>query len=90
MCAKSISVGPLIRGVGRGLTDGVRVMGTIVRFPHIHHLTSTESDADEGRKAAMIIILPVIRIERHADGASRLAPSRTKPGQKRRRRTLRE
>jgi hypothetical protein len=85
-----MSVGPLIRGVGRGLTDGVRVMGTIVRFPQTQHIASTESDADEGCKAASIIILPVIRIERQVDGASRLEPSRTKPGHKRRRRTLRE
>jgi len=65
-------------------------MGTIVRFPQTQHIASTPSNAEEGRKAATIIILPVIRIERHVDGASRLEPSRTKPGPKRRRRTSRE
>jgi hypothetical protein len=65
-------------------------MGTIVRFPQAHQIANAASDAQGCRKAAMIIILPVIRIERNVDGASRLEPSRTKPGAKRRRRTLRE
>ena len=53
-----------------------------------HELNNTQRIATY-RKAAAIIILPVIRIERNVD-ASRLGPSRTKPAAKRRRRTSRE
>lgn len=65
-------------------------MGTIVRFPQAQQIANVASNAQAGSKAAMIIILPVIRIERNVDGAHRAAPSRAKPGAKRRRRTSRE
>ena len=53
-------------------------------------MANVAGNADGRRKAAAIIILPVIRIERNVDSASRLGPSRTKPAAKRRRRTSRE
>jgi len=65
-------------------------MGTVIRFPPTQPIANAAGNADGRRKAAAIIILPVIRIERNADGASRLRPSRTKAAAKRRRRTSRE
>jgi hypothetical protein len=65
-------------------------MGTVIRFPQTQPIANAAGNADGRRKAAAIIILPVIRIERNADSASRLGPSRTKPTAKRRRRTSRE
>lgn len=65
-------------------------MGTVIRFPQTQPLANAAGNADGRRKAAAIIILPVIRIERNVDNASRLGRSRTKPAAKRRRRTSRE
>jgi hypothetical protein len=65
-------------------------MGTIVRFPQVKQKIANAAGNSRGRGKAAIVILPVIRIERNADHAKALAPSRTKPGAKHRRRTLRE
>jgi hypothetical protein len=65
-------------------------MGTVIRFPPTQPIASAAGNADGRRKAAAIIILPVIRIERNVDSVGRLGRSRTKPGAKRRRRTSRE
>jgi len=65
-------------------------MGTVIRFPQTPQIPNAAGNIDGRRKAAAIIILPVIRIERNVDGANRLRPSRTKAAAKRRRRTSRE
>jgi len=65
-------------------------MGTVIRFPQTQPVANAAGNAGGRRKAAAIIILPVIRIERNVDNASRLGPSRSKPAAKRRRRTSRE
>ena len=65
-------------------------MGTVIRFPQTQQIIDAAGSTQRRRKAAAIIILPVIRIERNADGAKRLGGSRTKPAAKRRRRTSRE
>jgi hypothetical protein len=65
-------------------------MGTVIRFPQTQQIANAAGNADGRRKAAAIIILPVIRIERNTESVSRLRPSRTKPAAKRRRRTSRE
>jgi hypothetical protein len=65
-------------------------MGTVIRFPQTQQIANAAGDTNGCRKAATIIILPVIRIERNVEGVSGLAPSRTKGAAKRRRRTSRE
>jgi hypothetical protein len=65
-------------------------MGTVIRFPQTPQIANAAGNAHGCHKAATIIILPVIRIERNVDGAHRLGSSRTKPAAKRRRRTSRE
>jgi len=65
-------------------------MGTVIRFPRTQPIANAAGNAEGRRKGGAIIILPVIRIERNIEGASRLGPSRTKPAAKRRRRTSRE
>jgi hypothetical protein len=65
-------------------------MGTVIRFPQTQQIANAAGHPRGCRKAATIIILPVIRIERDVDGANGLGPSRTKPAAKRRRRTSRE
>ena len=60
-------------------------MGTVVRFPGETKLAlSAHTDAQTER--GMIIILPVIRIERIPDPADDVESPRTAPGGKRRRR----
>jgi hypothetical protein len=65
-------------------------MGTVIRFPQTRQIANAADNTHGCHKAATIIILPVIRIERNLDGANRLGPPRTKPAAKRRRRTSRE
>jgi hypothetical protein len=66
-------------------------MGTVIRFPDERRAARGGSDAMEHHESAIIVILPVVRIER-LDGTpfDGFAPdSNTAPGRKRRRRSSR-
>lgn len=64
-------------------------MGLLVRFP-LERARAVPPVASEG-EGAMILVLPVIRIERTADKASKksAAKTRTRSGSRSRRRTKR-
>ncbi len=65
------------------------VMGTIISFPESRRCHNSQANA-ERHGPAMIIILPVIRIERYVDEpTTRLTAGPPAPSRKRRRRTTR-
>jgi hypothetical protein len=66
-------------------------MGIIVQFPEGHRPVSGGRYIDANSEPASVIILPVVRIERHPDRPSDGLSdgSNTAPGRRRRRRTSR-
>jgi len=62
-------------------------MGTVIRFPEAQRITRVGGQVDARSEAAMIIILPVIRIDRSPDPSDGIEPSSGASGRKRRRRT---
>ncbi len=61
-------------------------MGTIIRFPEPRQIVR-DGQPQPQTEAAVIIILPAIRIERGAEPSSGLTPERNAPGRKPRRPT---
>jgi hypothetical protein len=55
---------------------GKRLVGTVIKFPDDGRIVRFGRDADE---SATIIILPVIRIERHADAYGEGLEPQTQP-----------
>jgi len=64
-------------------------MGTVIRFPERQYIVREGGQVGERSEAAMIIILPVIRIERTPDPTDGIEPKSTTPSRKRRRRSSR-
>jgi hypothetical protein len=64
-------------------------MGTVVTFPDSRPVARDGIDPQTG--SAIVIILPVVRIERYDDGSTRNVdePPNPSPGRKRRRRSSR-
>ncbi|MEA2997113.1 MAG: hypothetical protein QOG74_2662 [Alphaproteobacteria bacterium] len=63
-------------------------MGTVVSFPEGRSAARDGGDSNSG--SAIVIILPVVRIERYEDAPpSDIEPSSSSPGRKRRRRASR-
>ncbi len=63
-------------------------MGTVIRFPENAGARRARAEHDPSPTGASIIILPVIRIERHAEdaGGGRGPETGAAPGRRRRRR----
>jgi hypothetical protein len=74
--------GPI--GVGRA---GEYEMGKVVRFPGVWHAARRGKSAGRKAESAIVIILPVIRIERFSDTPPEGEPMRQ--GRRRRRRASR-
>lgn len=72
-------------GNGRGEID----MGTILEFPAVAVAQRPGTDVVAPGRTATILILPVIRIERHADTGSSDGPKQGDAPKRRRRRRLR-
>jgi hypothetical protein len=63
-------------------------MGTVVSFPEGR--SAARDGADPNSESAIVIILPVVRVERYEDAPpSDVEPSSSPPGRKRRRRASR-
>jgi hypothetical protein len=60
-------------------------MGTVVRFPGVRRRARRGKASEQNGRAATVIILPVVRIERNADQQ----PSEPATGRRRRRRASR-
>jgi hypothetical protein len=60
-------------------------MATVITFPDVWRNAST-GRSDGLREPATIIILPVVRVERHAGDPSDLEPDTNSPGRRGRRR----
>ncbi len=64
-------------------------MGTVITFPDVVRRMPTITRNDGQGEPATIIILPVIRVERHAGDPSDLEPDTNSPGRRGRRRHTR-
>ena len=60
-------------------------MGKVIRFPIERRLASTQSEPRAHEGSASILILPVIRIERHFDEPAGAPGTGNSPGRGRRR-----
>jgi hypothetical protein len=60
-------------------------MGTVIRFPKLVHGTQSSGRRRARSSSATIIILPVIRIDRHPDVPSERETSRSQRRRRRRR-----
>lgn len=65
-------------------------MGEVIRFPEASGYARVGRYVDAATEPAIVIILPVIRIERDPDGSNGLEPhTGNNPGRRRRRRAVR-
>ena len=65
-------------------------MGEVIRFPDDTGYARVGKYVDANTEPAIVIILPVIRVERAADGSNDLEPDTgNSPGRRRRRRLAR-
>jgi hypothetical protein len=58
-------------------------MGTVVKFPGVGRAAHSERSIAKNADAAMIIILPAIRIERRSDQPCEPEPIRAQPRRRR-------
>jgi hypothetical protein len=72
-----LRIGPYSRSAPAPRDHREDAMGIVIRFPAERRMSRNEADARPHNGPASIVILPVVRIERHGDGpAAALASER--------------